>query len=262
MIILFPDNWMQEIVPFINQDNDFILVGSMSQMDKIPENVDWNKVILYNWDWYSFIDKNNRPDWVRFTKMCQKAREVWMPTHAHSSYFRRDTGIDSQVINLACVLPHEWVGENTDGGYALMSSRMDAYKRFPLFTTACIEAGIPFKISHPATTPREEYIKLIKGCKVYVQASLDESLGGLSLMEAVYNRKPVLMSNSIMGGREIYGDTIQYFQWDNRDEFVMKLRLFQMLPYSQSNAFDRIKNQTPQGVAEQINKRIKQLKND
>lgn len=136
MKLLFPDNWMTKMIPYIDQNNDFILVGSMSQMGRLESGVDWSKVILYNWDHYSFIDYSRRPDWVNFHKACRKALEVWTPTHAHASYFKRDTGIDSQVINFAYVIPEEWDGRNSVGDYIMMSSRMDWYKRFPMFERA------------------------------------------------------------------------------------------------------------------------------
>lgn len=263
MNIYFPPapNFMSHIVPFIDTDNDFTLVGSMSQMGSIPKNVDWNKVIVYNWDHYDFIDMENRPDWVKFHWMCRKAREVWMPTHAHASYYRRDAGIDSYVINLACVIPEEWdIFSNTDGGYALMSSRRDGYKRFDWFVAGCEYAGIPFKTTHPEDTSRPDFIETMKHCRFYVQASLDESLGGLSLMEAVYNRKPVLMSDSILGGREIYGDTIRYFKWDDVDDLAAKLKEMYDKPEPQPGANLRIENYTPMGVAQEINYRLWMLK--
>lgn len=256
-MILFPDNWMQAAVPHI-KEGDFVLVGSMTQLNRLEEGVDWNKVILYNWDHYSFIDYPNRPDWIRFHAACRKAREVWCPTHAHASYFKRDTGINSKVLNMAYVLPNEW-GDTRDGGYALMSSRKDWYKRFAMFEQACRTIDIPYKVTHPEETSREEYIKFMSGCRFYVQASVDESLGGLSLMEAVWNRKPVLMSDSIAGGREVYGDSINYFSaYDYRD-FIRQLRQM-MGPIHQPNARTKIETQTPEGVAEMINRRLCELR--
>ena len=259
MTILFPDNWMKEITPFIDQDNDFTLIGSISQMHKLPDNVDYSKLIVYNWDHYSWIDMTNRGDWRRFHALCRKAAEVWIPTHAHASYFKRDTGIDSYVLNLACVDPQEFNGSTTRGNYIMMSSRKDWYKRFAMFEQACQELGMPYKATHPETTSRKEYIDLMKGCRGYVQASIDESLGGLSLMEAVWNDKPVLMSDSIAGGREVYGDTISYFSAHDYKDLKAKLTdLWES--HGNPDAFDRIKNQTPEGVALQINSRICQLR--
>lgn len=249
---------MEEIIPFVDQDNDFILVGSMSQMNRIPKDADWNKVILYNWDHYKFIDMANRPDWVRFHQMCKKAREVWMPTKTHADYYLEYSGVRSFVLNLACVLPHEW-GKTSDSVYAMMSSRPDGYKRFDMFKKACAELNMPFIATHPGTTSRQEYIDSLSNCRFYVQASIDESLGGLSLMEAVWNRKPVLISDSIKGGIEVYGDTIEYFKSEDFNDFKAKLsKMFDGV--QQPDAFNRIKNQTPQGVAELINQRICTLK--
>ena len=260
MKIFFPSNWMSRIVPFINTDNNFILVGSISQMGALTGSEDFSKIILYNWDHYDFIDMANRPDWVRFHHFCKKAKEVWIPTHAHASYFQRDIGVNPYVLNLACVLPEEWEGENQDGGYVLMSSRKDFYKRFDLFKEACESIHISFKTTHPEDTSREEYIKIMKNCRFYVQASIDESLGGLSLMEAVWNKKPVLMSDSIKGGQEIYGDSIEYFKSDSLLSFQDKLYKLWLNQSEQPNAFNKIKNQTPEGVAKLINQRICHLK--
>lgn len=259
MRLLLPNNWMQSIVPHIDQNNDFVLVGSISQMGAISKTEDWSKVILYNWDHYDFIDMAERPDWALFHSYCRKAREVWIPSHAHAFAFRRDIGIDPYVLNLACVIPSEFTGPVADGGYAMMSSRKDWYKRFPMFEQACQELGVAYRATHPEDTPREEYIRTLQNCRFYVQASIDESLGGLSLLEAVYNKKPVLMSNSINGGMEIYGDTIDYFRWDSMVDLKKKLKEFATGRITQPEAFDRIKNQTPEGVGAMINLRIKEL---
>ena len=260
MKILFPDNWMQEIIPFIDKQYDFILLGSMSQMRQLTGEEDLSKLIAYNWDHYSFIDMKNRGDWMKFHKLCKKAKEVWIPTYAHGSYYRADQQVKSHVTNIACVLPHEWDIKNIkDKEYVLFSSRKDTYKRFPFFAEACDLAGIPYKTTHPEETSREEYIETLQGCRFYVQASLDESLGGLSLMEAVWNQKPVLMSNSILGGKELYGDSINYFQWDSKGDLVHKLQVLWENPTFNPVSKERISRYTPKGVGEAINKRLCEL---
>jgi glycosyltransferase involved in cell wall biosynthesis len=259
MRLLLPNNWMTAMVPFINQDNDFTLVGSMTQLGRL-ENPDWSKTTLYNWDHYDFINYS-RKDWVAFHEACKKAREVWMPTQAHADKYEAFSGVKAHVLNLAYVMPEEWdLSKNTEGDYAMMSSRPDGYKRFDWFERACEELGIPFKSTHPGTWPRGEFVEALRGCRVYVQASLDESLGGLTLMEAVYNEKPVLMSDSIKGGVEIYGDTINYFKWDDFQNFKRKLWRLWDTPLVNPRAKLRIAAQTPKGVAEMVNDRICTLK--
>lgn len=245
---LLPANWMMELVPHIDE-HDFTFVGSMSVL---PHRPNWEKTILYNWDHYSFVDMK-RPDWVAFHKACYKAKEIWMPTHAHASYYKAFSGLDSHVLNIACVLPHEW-GETMNGGYAMFSSRPDAYKRFRLFQDACKDSGRPCIATHPNTTPRGEYISLLSGCGVYVQASIDESLGGLSLMEAVWNGKRVIMSDTILGGHEMYGDTIEYFT-----DQAHLTELLKVDKPADPRARERIKQYTPEGVGALINKRIREL---
>lgn len=258
MKAVFPNNWMQSIVPYLDSRYDFTILGSMSQIGSVEKNQDWERTILYNWDHYAFVNYQ-RSDWVKFHYYCTKAKEVWVPTHAHASYYRAFSGIDSYVINLACVQPEEWEKETHDDGYILMSSRQDWYKRFPMFERACQDLGIAYKTTHPEHTSREEYTKLMSGCRGYVQASIDESLGGLSLMEAVWNNKPVLMSDSMLGGKEVYGDTINYFSSYDFADFKKQLLLLSQGSFSQPNARKKIENQTPSGVAEAINLRLCQL---
>lgn len=249
-MILVPKNWLAEVIPFVD-DHGFTFVGSMTQLHRL-QNPDWSKIILYNWDHYAHINYS-RPDWVAFHEACKKACEVWMPTQAHADYYEAFSGIKSHVLNIAFVIPSEFEGENTAGDYAMMSSRDDGYKRFPLFSEACRRAGIPCVKTHPATTPRADYIKLLKGCRVYVQASLDESLGGLSLMEAVWCGKPVIMSETIKGGKEIYGDTIVYFS----DEDDLKHKILTIEP--QPRARSKIESQTPEQVGKKITERLLHL---
>ncbi len=79
-------------------------------------------------------------------------------------------------------------------------------------------------------------------------------------MEAVYNGKPVLMSDSILGGIELYGQAINYFQWDDMDDFKLQLKKLYSSPSEPTPlARGRIAQFTPKGVGEAINKRIKQL---
>lgn len=246
---LLPANWMRELEPHI-EPHDFIFVGSMSVLGQLPKRVDWNKVILYNWDHYAHVDYG-RPDWVAFHAACKKAREIWMPTHAHCSYFKAYSGLDSYALNVACVLPDEW-GGTEEGEYAMFSSRPDRYKRFDLFKSACKKAGIPYVATHPKTTDRKTYIKLLSGCKVYVQPSLDESLGGLSLMEAAYLGKRVIMSDTILGGKEMYGDTIEYFKDEDHLADLLAMN-------KTADIRAKAKVYTPEMVGKLINRRIREL---
>jgi len=207
------------------EDCDFLIGMSQSVLGQIGRfhylypNV---PLIVYNWDWYDFINKKEGV-WFEFTRMMEECKEVWSASKITAEKCYKDTLIKSPFWNYAFILPDEWILESKDGGYVMQSSRQDWYKRFDWFETAAISNSIPFKSSHPNTNDRPNYISLIQNCSMLCCCSIDESLGTLSVVEAAYNRKPILISD-FEGAKEVWGDAVWYFDKDDPEDLKATMK--------------------------------------
>jgi len=231
---LTPENWLMEGLKKVQENikehnilinskarSDLIVCWSDSQMPKLNEYLMINrkaKVINYLWDLYSFQDYEN-DHWKAYKFLLEASTDIWTPTYDVSQDLKQRWDLHSYV--LPCFFPtEEWQDVKiTTGDYAVQASRRDDYKRFDWFEKACKELKIPFYSCHPDKYSREEYKKILAGCKFLVVSSLEESQGTMSAMEAAYLGKPILMSDCIEGGKEIWGNEIQYFKWDNYERY-------------------------------------------
>ncbi len=232
ILLLIPNNWMMEMVKPLtkyfeistNEDieADLVWCGSESQINRL---IKYNHkfpdtpIINYLWDLYSF--KVYNPNYIA---ALQGSKEIWTPTYDVSQDLKQDHDLTSYYV--PCWFPtKEWEGTNISmkGIHVVQASRRDDYKRFDWFEKACQEMDIPYKSCHPDKYSRSKFKKIIAGCNFVVVSSLEESQGTLSAMEAVYLLKPVLMSDCIQGGKEVWGDTIEYFKWDSFEEYKQKI---------------------------------------
>ena len=179
-------------------------------------------LITYNWDWYDHLDKTTGywPQWIDLMRM---SFEVWSASEITAKKCEKDTGIKSPHWMYAYILPDEWIGEATDGGYIMQASRDDAYKRFAWFKEAACENNIPHKAYHPNQNIRPDYINAIQNCSFLCVCSEEESLGTLSAMEASFNAKPVLISD-FEGAKETWEDDVWYFKKDSLDDLKAKMK--------------------------------------
>lgn len=70
--------------------------------------------------------------------------------------------------------------------------------------------------------PREEALDYLSKCDVYIMTSLWEGMP-ISLLEAMYLRKPCVVSN-VVGNRDVINDGKNGFVCNNVDEFVEKIQ--------------------------------------
>jgi len=236
--LICPENWVLEIVPHLREHFD-VMVNSSEKADlaicmsdsQLPKLLAYHHdhpevpMINYLWDLYSFQDYTAEK-WQVYFKILYSSLDVWTPTYDVSQDLYQMLGRHSYVVP-SFFPKQEWLGQaitpSVNGKYAVQASRHDHYKRFDWFEEACNKSNIPFISCHPDKYSREEFRKIMADCKFVVVSSTEESMGTLSAMEAVYNLKPVLMSDCIQGGREVWHNTIEYFKWNNKEELALMI---------------------------------------
>lgn len=243
LAIIVPQNqedWQQYILPELHnlrhkvlmnnctEDCDFLICMTHNQtpltkffheqFPKIP-------LITYNWDWYDYIDKNDdeRGYWLDFIKLMKESVDVWSSSKTTAKKCEKDTGIKSDFYGYANILPWEWNKEIQDWGYVVQSSRKDPNKRFHWFTRACEELDIPYKITHPKETSRPEYIRAVSNCSFMISSSVEESIGGLTLMEASYLKKPIFVGNHD-SAKEVWDENATYFKVHDYEDYKKQLK--------------------------------------
>ena len=218
-------------------------------------------IITYNWDWFSFIDKTRSP-WPELVELMKESIDVWTASNDTAKLCERELGIKHHTI-YACSVSDEFInGENTIGEYVVQASRRDKrYKRFDLFEKACDDLGIPYMSCHPKKYPREEYIKILKGCRLLVMAANEESNATLSAIEAAYCKKPLLLSD-IEACKECFEDTAIYFKTDDLEDLKDKLgKMYDGELRSDVDGAYKIamEKYTPEAMAKAIYKRLKEV---
>lgn len=246
---------------------DVILGMSISQLSNIQRF--HNKypnipLITYNWDWYDHIDKKTG-DWLEFTNLMKESKEVWASSEITALKCFNDTQIESPVWFYAYILPEEWEGANEDKEYIIQASRRDGYKRFDWFEKASQELGIPFKTYHPNINSREDYIDAIKNCSFIVSSSKEDSIGGLTLMEASYCGKPIMVGNhegavEVWGGHAWYFNIYDYEDYKSQMKWLWDNRKSSLVHSKTNNAQQLVQSRfVPSIVAEKMIKRLETI---
>lgn len=110
-----------------------------------------------------------------------------------------------------------------DDGYALCCLRPIPDPWWGMFEKCCTELGIPYKMTRHELGV-EQYRDAIAGCRFICAPLYELSTGGLSLTEAYYHGKPVLLSGSEWnGGRDYLGDRAKYFRHGDEHNFKFML---------------------------------------
>lgn len=205
------------------------------------------KRYCYNWDVYEFVWTNPRKeeregtpgrlDYARYGKLLEMADEVWTPSDCTT---RRTKQWYPWVTNVRRILSSAptWEYENVhDGGYALCCLREIPDPWWGVFERCCGDLGIPFKSTRHECS-EAEYRDAVAGCRFICAPLYELSTGGLSLLEAYYHGKPVLLSDSEWnGGQDYFGDRASYFRHGDEDDF--KLWLTAMMKTRPEHAIHR-----------------------
>lgn len=254
------------------EDCDFLIgmsisvIGQFGRFHYLYPNV---SAILYNWDWYSHLDKTGRGmagDWGEFIRMMEECKEVWSASKITAEKCQKDTGIVSPFWNYAFIIPEEWTEINHDSQYIIQASRQDPQKRFDWFEKAAKENGIVSKSYHPNTNSRPDFIQAVSNCSFLCVCSIDESLGGLTAAEAAFCRKPVLVAD-FEGAKEVWGDDVWYFNKDSYDDLKVKMKWLwdnrnsQEVADKKERAYSRCREIfMPEGFALRIHNRLLEIK--
>lgn len=275
-LIIPENNWLSYLVPELmeyrhrvlvnNCDEDCDVIISMSHTQwastkAIHEQYPEIPLITYNWDWYDYINKSGI-EWKEYIELMRQSKEVWSSSKITADNCEKDLGIVSKLYLYAFIMPYEWKGENRDWGYIMMASREDPNKRFDWYKKAAIELDIPFKAYHPNINSREDYIRTLKNCSFMVSASKEESIGGLTLIEAAYNKKPILVGNHA-GAKEVWKDNANYFKVDSYEDFKKQMQLLwknyktKEIQSRAEKAYNVVKNNfMPENMAKKINENL------
>lgn len=236
-IIIPRDNWLLNLVPELTklrhdvmvndceEDYDVIFATerSCSSLTKeLHEKYPRIPLIVFNWDWYGYIDKT-KYTWPMFIQLMKESKEVWANSKNTARRCEVDIGIRASCIFPAFILPWEWKGKKNDWGYIIQAGRIDSNKRFNWYEQVAEELRIPHKSYHPHVNNREDYVRTIKNCSFIVSASREESSGGLPCMEATYCKKPVLTSDN-EGAKEVWGEDVTYFKKDSYEDFKKQMK--------------------------------------
>jgi glycosyltransferase involved in cell wall biosynthesis len=214
-----------------------IVSMSITQMELTYKAVEkWPDVPLfcYNWDCYEWVWSNPRQgeyDYNQYGELLKRATEIWVPS--------RCTGLRTsewwKLNNWRVILSSApyWDYENIrDDGYALCCLREIPDPWWGEFEKACEYLDIPYKMTKHEVE-WEEYQDLVAGCR-FICAPLHElSTGGLSLLEAYYLGKPVLINDSQWnGGVDYFRGRANYFDGSTNTSLKLGLQELHEDPFA------------------------------
>lgn len=171
-----------------------------------------SQLYCYNWDVYEWVWTRPRTqetpgtpaflDYRKYGELLRRAREVWVPSDCTGRRTTQWYGLTNWRRILAWAEP--WEATNVrDDGYALCCLREIPDPWWGVFERCCEELKIPYKTTLHELG-RDEYRNAIEGCRFICAPLYELSTGGLSLLEAYYHSKPVLLSNSPWNGARDY----------------------------------------------------------
>lgn len=190
------------------------------------------RLYCYNWDVYEWVwtrprkeEQEGTPgriDYVRYGELLKRAREIWVPSNCTGRRTTQWYGLTNWTRILSAI-PY-WDHSNVrDDGYALCCLREIPDPWWGTFERCCAELGIPYRSTRHECS-EAKYRDAVAGCRFICAPLYELSTGGLSLMEAYYLGKPVLLSDSEWnGGRDYLGDRADYFRHGDEQNFKEQL---------------------------------------
>lgn len=174
-------------------------------------------LILWHWDLYSFTDYQQQ-HWRRYLEMLPRAAEVWSCSYETARQLKCCLSLDSRVM--PAWVDAEQMRPTTDAVkpyvlYAVGGGSLG--KRSDWMQRACRLLGFEDVVLEGQEMPRDEYVRLIKECRVYCMTAFEESNGSIPAMEAAAAGRPVVCAG-LPSNREVFGDHARYFRtWDFGD---------------------------------------------
>lgn len=207
----------------LDKDCEMIFCGSVfksahvaKESKKFPD----IPIVHYNWDIYPFQVENNPELWQPYLQELKRAAEILVPSLCTVRRTIEYVGKTAVVVK-APIHPFE-TEVKTPGDFV-----MDPMRHYPDFgcgavERACKQLGIPYL--NDKTMSWTDYKKAIGNCRFIVSSYDEASTGSLSLLEAYWHGKTVLLSNSKWnGGYDYFGHRAIYFQFDSFDNLVSEI---------------------------------------
>lgn len=217
----------------LSRDCDFIFCGSFFKYNEAHaghERFPSIPVIHYVWDFYPFqfeqVNNEGRltvtaTQWGEYrSQIADYAFEVWVPSFCTTKRVKDYTGHDAKVIHTSVEPFNEPVW---DGGYVLNAMRKYPDPNQNAVKESCDRLGIEC-VETQNNTPWEKYKRAVAGCRLMVSAQYEASTGGLSLFEAEWLGKQVLISDSPRYGGSEYTYRPNYFNWDDPSSLDRAIR--------------------------------------
>jgi len=176
-----------------------VLLMSVSQMNKLaPALRDRVPLFVYNWDVYDWALNTPRDieyNWGAFKNLCLGADEVWVPSVAEQTRYKKWTRRDSVIV--PSFVPFEQFPDHKpkDGRFVLDTLRHTPDPFWGLAESVCDELGIPL-VTTKHRAKMADYTRMLAECTMCISTLREASTGGLGLVEAAWYGKPVLVPDN------------------------------------------------------------------
>lgn len=222
--------FFQELVPFLESRGVEVCVNSLpGDADAIlcailPITHEWlepvrkaaaasRRVILWDWDHFEFCD-TQEPRWREYLNLLTGGRcEVWACGHELARQLLARYGVRADAVVAAWVNCDKMTlgPEDQEQDYVLYAiGGGGLHKRPDWAETACRLLGLPLKIVANQSLPRQEYVSVVKRCRVYLMPAFDEGNASIPALEAQAAGRRIVCSD-LPACREVLGEHAYYF---------------------------------------------------
>lgn len=217
------------VVPMYDEECQILYCASIDRMKPIWQAKNQSPttpLVVYCWDYYKWVHEGKSPvyrDWGLYRDLMYSADLVLVPSSGQKLRLQELLGISSQIVHTAVNVQKQ---KATDGRFVLDPVRDYPEENLGWVERACTELDIPYV--HPEhRLSQEDFEAMVSSCSFMTCAYREASTGGLTLVEGMYNGKPILISDSpYMGGLDYVGEYAKTFRYDSYDD--LKARIWDM----------------------------------
>ena len=178
-------------------------------------------LIIYCWDYYEWIHKQEIEEWKKYVTLLEKARLIIVPSEAQKRALKDLLGLESVVVRSGI---KTYEHEISDEGFVLDPLRYYPFPEAKWAEQAGEELGIPV-IHSEHQYNQEEFRKLVASCSFMTNCVPEASTGGLTLCEGLNFGKPSLVSDAKYQGASSYlKDFGVYFKYNDYEDFKTKFK--------------------------------------